>query len=61
MENAILTVKEAAAILRISPSKTYELIRDNQIPHIKLGGRCIVPREPLLNWVAGATRGGIRS
>ena len=59
MDNdSVLTVKEAAAILRISPSKTYQLIRSNQIPHISMGKRYIIPREPLLKWLASSVKGG---
>lgn len=39
MNERILTVKEAAAILRISPSKLYQLIREKSVPHVLLGGR----------------------
>lgn len=57
----ILSVVEAAKILRLSKSKTYELIHDNQLPHVRLGGRYIVPEKDTYPHVVsdmqeGATR-----
>ena len=58
MENSVLTVKEAAEILRISASKTYQLIRENQLPHISLGHRYVVPKQRLMEWVELSVKGG---
>ena len=58
MDKTVLTVKEAAEILRISVSKTYQLIRENRIPHIELGHRYVVPKQKLLEWVELAVIGG---
>ncbi len=54
----ILSVVEAAKILRLSKSKTYELIHDNQLPHVRLGGRYIVPEKALYEWIRRITTGG---
>ena len=58
MDNSVLTVKEAAAILRISASKTYQLIRENKLPHIELGHRYVVPKQRLMEWVELSVKGG---
>lgn len=58
MNERILTVKEAAAILRISPSKLYQLIRENSVPYIPLGGRIVIPEKRLLQWLDCAVCGG---
>ncbi|HOG00992.1 MAG TPA: helix-turn-helix domain-containing protein [Clostridia bacterium] len=60
MESAVLTVKEAAVILRISSSKMYQLLREGMVPHIKLGNRVVVPRAKFLNWIESATIGGLK-
>ncbi len=58
MNERILTVKEAAAILRISPSKLYQLIREKSVPHILLGGRVVIPEKQLFVWLDGVVCGG---
>lgn len=54
----ILTVKEAAQILRISTSKLYQLVRANEIPHVLLGNRVVIPENKLLQWLDKAVCGG---
>jgi excisionase family DNA binding protein len=51
-EPAVLTVEEAARMLRISRGSCYELIRQHQIPHIRLGRSIRVPRFGLEQWLA---------
>lgn len=58
MDQPVLTVKEAAGILRISASKAYQMIRENQLPHIKMGQRYVVPRKQLMDWVELTVQGG---
>ena len=41
------TVLEAAALLRISRSKLYELIHDQTIRSIKIGERRIIPADEI--------------
>lgn len=47
MEKKLLNVKEAANILNIGRTKTYELIRTKEIPSIRLGKSLRVPQEAL--------------
>lgn len=58
MENRILTAKEAAAILRISRSQLYAMIRSNEIPHIALGKRQVIPSRQFYAWMDKHTEGG---
>lgn len=58
MNERILTVKEAATILRISPSKLYQLIREKRVPHVLLGGRVVIPEKQLFAWLDCAVCGG---
>ena len=50
-EAFLLTVKEAAKLLRVSDNTCYELIRQRRIPHIRLGRRILIPRRGLEEWI----------
>jgi len=50
--HALLTVREAAAFLRIGRNTCYELIRQRRIPHVRLGRRFLIPRYGLEQWIA---------
>ena len=43
----ILTIDEAAVVLRISRQSAYEAARRGEIPTIRLGRRILVPRRAL--------------
>ena len=58
MEHAVLTVKEAAAIMRISPSAMYQLVRENKAPHIRIGKRKVIPAARFYEWLDTCVRGG---
>ncbi len=49
--NFLLTVPEAARLLRISRNLAYELVRQNSLPHVRLGRRILIPRRGLENWI----------
>ena len=51
-DSPLLTVPEAAAYLRIGEDLAYELIRQNRLPHIRLGRVIRVPRFGLEQWIA---------
>lgn len=48
----ILTLKEAAAWLRLSERALYDLARTRRIPAAQLGGKWLFPRAALLLWLA---------
>jgi excisionase family DNA binding protein len=48
----LLTVSEAAKLLRISRGLVYELVRQERIPFIRLGRRLLIPRRGLEEWIA---------
>ncbi len=48
-----LTVPEAAAYLRISPRKVYDLVSRSGLPHRRAGGRLLFERVALAEWVRG--------
>ena len=48
-----LTLKahEAAAVLRISKSKVYELAQSESFPAVRIGKRVVIPRDKLIQWM----------
>jgi excisionase family DNA binding protein len=47
----LLTVPEAARLLRISRNLAYELVAQRQIPALRLGRAIRVPRHALIEWI----------
>ena len=45
---ASITVEEAGQLLGLSRTSTYAAIRRDEIPHVRVGGRIIVPTSALL-------------
>ena len=58
MDKTVLTVKEAAAIMRISASAMYQLVRDNKAPHITVGKRKVIPSARFYAWLESIVEGG---
>ena len=50
-----LKVHEAAAVLRISKSKVYELAQSESFPAIRIGKRVVIPRDKLIQWMNDQT------
>jgi len=51
-QTLVLTVAEAARLLRISRNTCYELVAQGRIPHVRLGRRILIPRFGLEEWIA---------
>ena len=49
----VLSVSEAAQVLRIGRNTAYECIRQGSIPSVRLGRRILVPRAALERLLAG--------
>jgi len=43
----VLTVEEAAAMLRISRQSAYQAVHNGELPTVKIGRRMLVPRVAL--------------
>jgi excisionase family DNA binding protein len=52
----ILTVDEAARLLRISRGLAFAAVRQGDIPSVRVGRRILVPKTQLLAWLADAGR-----
>lgn len=58
MEKTVLTAREAAEIMRISPTAMYKLIREDKVPHINLGRRKVIPAVRFYKWLDESVTGG---
>jgi len=54
-ERHVVTVNEAASMLRISRGAAYEAARRGEIPTIRIGRRLLVPLPALERMFAGRT------
>jgi excisionase family DNA binding protein len=45
------TIPEAAEALRVSPSTVKRRIEDGTFPIVRIGGRTLIPRIPLEQWI----------
>ena len=48
---SVMSVTEAAELLRISRALAYELARSQRLPVVRLGRRLVVPRKALVFWL----------
>ncbi len=55
LDSGLLTVPEAAQILRISRNLAYELVARNELPSIRLGRVIRIPRAALDAWMEQQT------
>jgi excisionase family DNA binding protein len=54
----VLTLREAAAYLRLSERSLYDLARARRLPAAQLGGKWLFPRGRLERWLAAAAEAG---
>lgn len=48
-----MTVEEAAKVLSIGRNQAYDGVNRGEIPHVRIGKRILVLREPLERLLAG--------
>lgn len=58
LEVLLLSPKEAAELLSISPRKLWSLTASGNLPHLKIGRSVRYPVEDLRLWIAGQRKGG---
>ncbi|MBA2274913.1 MAG: helix-turn-helix domain-containing protein [Actinobacteria bacterium] len=51
MTHELLTVMEAAALMRTGRDTTYGLVREGKIPHVRLGKQIRIPRTALISFL----------
>jgi excisionase family DNA binding protein len=52
LNEPLLSVREAASVLRISVRTTYALIESGQLPAFRVGGQLRLSRDVLAKWLA---------
>ena len=57
MDALLLTPEEAADVLRIGRAKLYDLIRNDVLRSVKIGGSRRIPRSALEQYVAALLDG----
>jgi len=55
-EGRVMTLSEAAAILRISRGSAYEAAKRKEIPTLRIGRRILVPCDAMERLLSGATQ-----
>ena len=60
-EDDVLTVVEAASLLRVGRNLVYDLVARNEIPHRRLGKQIRFSRAALVRWLSscGRSRGAL--
>ncbi|MFD1708914.1 helix-turn-helix domain-containing protein [Siminovitchia sediminis] len=51
IQRTTLTVKEVSAYLDISTDFVYKLVREKQIPHVKIGSRILFKKTSIERWL----------
>ena len=47
----LLTTKELADFLRLNEKKVYELVRDGNVPHVRIAGKWLFPKQHIIRWI----------
>lgn len=53
-----LNAETAAALLGVSSSSMYELMRERGFPILRIGSRLVIPKDKLRAWVERNVGGG---
>jgi len=51
MERETLTVKEVASYLRVHTDMIYALVKQKQIPYLRLGNRILFTKVSIHSWI----------
>ena len=47
----VLTINDVMSILHIGRSKTYEMLRTNVIPNIRIGKKFVIPKKAMIDFL----------
>ena len=53
-ERTVYTVKEVGKMLGLSKNATYQAIARNEIPHVRIGDRILIPRSALERFLSSS-------
>ncbi len=57
----VLNARQLAATLGISRAGAYNLLNSKHFPTLRIGGRVLVPKKHLLEWIEQTVASGRRS
>jgi excisionase family DNA binding protein len=55
--DSLMTVKEMAAMLRVSAQSLYKMLEQGEIPAVKVGSQWRFDREKIRDWIAAQGSG----
>jgi len=58
LEPLAYSIRGAATALSVSPRQIYTLIERDGLPHVRIGGRHLIPVEPLRAWLSAKLAAG---
>ena len=58
LKKLLLTAREAARALAISPRKLWGMKTSGEIPHVRVGRSVRYPLDELQRWIDSQTKGG---
>jgi excisionase family DNA binding protein len=56
-ERLVYSAYDLVELLGLSISSVYKGIADNQIPHVRVGSRILIPRKMLDEWLSKRDQG----
>lgn len=60
-ERLVLTIEEAARLLRVGETTLRDHLRRGEIPHVRLGRRVLIRRDTLLAWIEAREAASVRA
>ena len=61
MQTEALTIKDMARILSISTKTCYKMVRNRQIPYVKIGSTYRIPRQAILELLNSSNKIGLHA
>ena len=52
----IVTVDEVMKMLRLGKNTVYKLLKDDEIMNVKVGARCVIPKQSVIEFVSTTNR-----
>jgi len=49
--DTLLTTKELAGLLRLNEKKVYQLVKEGNIPHVRIAGKWLFPEKHVMRWI----------
>lgn len=59
MEGSYYTIREAAKLLKVSPSLVYRLVEEGNIPHLRVASAIRIPTQALEDFIQNHMHGGV--